>query len=229
MTSFVMAAEPTDYLGHADQHRLLSSDMPPGAVGHARLNGRGPVAGYFQPVSFSGPAGTEFALANSSAFLESSENLQAGLLVGGVYRFRITGIPGAAGAELYPTIEVIDRTYPPAGLETRYPITISLDQDDFDSALNGQLVTRVIFLEDPQTAAPLVQNRLTNRPMELAENQDPLHVADQFGRPVAIVRLGSVAPPRSPELLPTFFFGSPPWAPIIQPEPVNAIEQVVQP
>ena len=97
---------------------MLTADFPPGAVGQARLSGRGPVAGYFQPVSISGPQGTRFALPLGNAIPASSESLTAGLLVGGVYRFQISGIPGAEGAELFPTIEVIDRTYPPPGLAT---------------------------------------------------------------------------------------------------------------
>ncbi len=164
-----------------------------------------------------------FALPQSGTFVDSAESLQAGLIVGGVYRFQITSIPGAEGAELYPTIEIIDRTYPPPGLATRFPIQVILDQDDFDAALDGRMVTRVIFLEDPQTASPLLQTPLTARPLEIAEYQDALETADRFGRPLAIVRIGSVAPPRAPELMPGFFFGYPAWAPIHQPE--QAIEQ----
>jgi hypothetical protein len=179
--------------------------------------------GYYQPVAFAGPIGVRFALPQSGAFVEPAESLHAGLMVGAVYRFQITSIPGAEGAELYPTIEIIDRTYPPPGLATRYPIQVTLDQDDFDSALDGRLVTRVIFLEDPQTASALAQTPLTSRPLEIAEYQDALETADRFGRPVAIVRIGSVAPPRAPALMPRFFFGYPVWAPIHQPE--QAIEQ----
>ena len=216
--SITMAAEPADYLGYGSRTRLLSGDMPPGALGQARLAGRGPVAGYFQPVAFVGPPGVHFSLPQGGGFADRSESLQAGLLVGGVYRFQITGIPGAEGAELYPTIEVIDRTYPPPGLATRYPIQIHLDEEDFDAALAGQLVTRVVFLEDPQTATPMEQTPATTRPLEVAEYQDALTVADRFGRPVAIVRIGSVSPPRAAALMPQFFFGYPIWAPIVQPE-----------
>lgn len=213
------AVDPSAYLGPpGGQHRILSSEVPPGLYGQARLAGRGPVAGYFQPVAFAGPAGVRFSLAQSGAFVEPSESLSAGLLVGGVYRFQITSIPGAEGAELYPTIEVIDRTYPPPGLATRHPIQVILDQDDFDAALSGRLVTRVIYLEDPQTASPIPQTPLTARPIEIAEYQDAMETADRFGRPVAIVRIGSMAPPRTPELMPGFFFGYPMWAPIYQPE-----------
>ena len=217
------AVDPASYLGQNGQHRLFTSDMPPGVLGQARLAGRGLVSGYCQPVAFSGPSGVRFALSQSGAFTDPSESLQAGLIVGGVYRFQITSIPGAEGAELYPTIEIIDRTYPPPGLATRFPIQVTLDQDDFDAALDGRMVTRVIFLEDPQTASPLLQTPLTTRPLEIAEYQDALETADRFGRPVAIVRIGSVAPPRAPALMPGFFFGYPAWAPIYQPE--QAIEQ----
>jgi hypothetical protein len=212
------AAEPASYLGNQPRHRILPGDAPPGYLGAARLNGRGPVANYFQPVAFSGPTGTQFALANGAGFTEGATLLQAGLLIGGVYRFRITHMPGLEGAELYPTIELIDRTYPPPGLATRFPIRVDLDYDDFRAALDGQLVTRVIYLEDPETATPMVQTKDTIRPIEILENQDPLAVADRFGRPVAVVRIGSMAPPSSPELMSQFLFGSPNWAPIFHPE-----------
>ncbi|MGI9473030.1 MAG: hypothetical protein ACR2NZ_15930 [Rubripirellula sp.] len=212
------AADPADYLGYKSNHRILSSDLPPGVLGQARLAGRGCVAGYYQPIAFMGPEGARFALPQGGSFADTKEVLNAGVLVGSVYRFQVTRIPGAEGAELYPTIEVIDRTYPPPGLATRYPIVIQLDQDDFDAAMAGQLVTRVVYLEDPDTATPIEQTPITNRPVEAAEYQDALEVADRLGRPVAIVRIGSVAPPRSLALLPQFFFGNPIWAPIHEPE-----------
>ena len=214
MFSDVHAADPSDYLSSTGRHRLLTGDMPPGYVGQARLAGRGFINGYYQPVAVTGPKGTRFALTRNGRYEEGTELLQAGFLVGSVYRFQITRIPQMEGAELYPTLEVIDRTYPPAGLATRYPIVINLDQEDLDSALEGKLVTRVIYLEDPQTASPLPQTPITNNPVEVAEYQDALEVADRLGRPVAIVRIGSVAPPRSPALMPRFFFGFPAWAPI---------------
>ena len=214
MFSVGNAADPSDYLGSAGRHRILTGDMPPGYLGQARLAGRGLVNGYFQPIALTGPKGTRFALTRNGTYSEGTELLQAGLLVGSVYRFQVTRIPLMEGAELYPTLEVIDRTYPPPGLATRYPIVINLDQEDLEAALAGKMVTRVIFLEDPQTAVPIQQTPITNRPVDIAENQDALEVADRLGRPVAIVRIGSLAPPRTPALMPRFFFGFPTWAPI---------------
>ena len=216
--SGAQAAEPSDYLPSGGQHRLYSADMPPGMVGQARLTRRGPVANYFQPVAFSGPNGVRFALPQGNTLGQSETNLMAGLLIGPVYRFQITGIPQAEGAELYPTIELIDRLYPPPGLATSYPIQIQLDQVDLEAALQGRMVTRVIYLEDPQTAMPLQQGPKDVTTMDVSEHQDALRVADEFGRPVAIVRIGSLAPPREPSLMPQFYFGFPPVAPIFQPE-----------
>lgn len=221
------AAEPGDYLNPkflngAGRHPLYNQTLPPGAVWAS------PAAtvvhqGAYQPVAFSGPEGTEFSMPQQGAFATAEPNLMAGLMVGAVYRFRITNIPFSSGAELYPTVELIGRTFPPAGLETLYPIPINVSENDLIDALNGNLVTRVIYLEDPQTAVPLQQKRTDSRPVDIPLDQDALATADALGRPIAIVRIGSVAPPRSPELIPQFYFGNPPWAPIFQPETPEAV------
>jgi hypothetical protein len=223
------SADPVDFLPGGGQHRLFNSDMPPGAIGGARLMGRGPVAGYFQPVAFSGPEGTKFTLPQNETFGDADASLQAGLLVGAIYRFRITEIPRAPGAELYPTVEVIDRTYPPPGMAHRYPIPINLDQEDLEAALDGRMVTRVVLLEDPQTAIAVSTQPTSSRAIDVAEYQDALEVADRFGRPVAIVRIGSVTPPRTPELMPRFYFGFPAWVPVMGPQPQTHVEPSVQP
>ena len=212
------AADPD--LSSNGQHRLFSAQLPAGVLGQARALGRGPIAGYFQPVAFSGPSGVQFSLAQGGQFIPGEDSLMAGLLIGSVYRFRITGIPFAVGAELYPSVEVIDRTYPPPQLATSYPIPINLDQEDLEAALDGQLVTRVIYLEDPQTALAVAETPTTSRAVDVAEYQDALEVADRLGRPVAVVRIGSLTPPQADALLPQFFFGHPAWAPIYQPDQI---------
>lgn len=224
----VEATDPSDVLPPGGWHRPLTDGLPPGVVGQARLAGRGPVAGYFQPVAFSGPAGVEFSFPNRGMFSDTNDSPRVGLMIGAIYRFRITGIPLAAGAELYPTIEVIDRTYPPPGLAARFPIQVNLDQEDLDAALSGRMVTRVILLEDPQTAVAVAQQPTTSSTFEISEQQDALEVADRLGRPVAIVRIGSLAPPRSPQLLPQFFFGYPAWTPVELPAETAATAEVAQ-
>lgn len=214
----VEAAEPSDYLSRTGQHRLFSDAVPPGTLTAARALGRGPIAGYYQPVAFMGPGNVRFALPIGDAFGEPEAGLMAGLAIGNVYRFEITGIPDAADEPLYPTIEIIDRTYPPPGLATAFPIPIRLDEQDLRAARQGRMVIRVIYLEDPQTALPVAESPATPHTIDIPHHEDALETADRFGRPVAIVRLGSLAPPAHPALMPQFTFGSPPWAPIVSPE-----------
>ena len=206
-------SDPNDFLPRGSIHPIFKANEPPGVIGQARLQGRGPVVGYYQPVAITGPVGTHFSLPSLDSMTQPTSRLEAGFLIGSVYRFQVTRIPGALGVELFPTVEVIDRTYPPQHLATRYPIEIQLDEEDFRNAISGQMVTRVIYLEDPQTAIAEQQTAETNIPFEVSEFQDPLAVADEYGRPVAIVRIGSLTPPTQKSILPEFFFGYPQWAP----------------
>jgi len=195
-------------------HRLFSGDAPPGMIGGARLQRWGAVGGHFQGVAFRGPGSTQFSLAVDGVFQPPSAGpLCAGLLIGGVYRFKITAIPDHEGEELFPTIEVIDRTYPPESLAARFPIPINLEIEDLEDALQGRLVTRVIYLEDPGYAVPLAETPESSRALDIPGSQDPLAIADELGKPVAIVRIGSLAPPSSEALMPQFFLGYPPWMP----------------
>lgn len=213
------AADPSDYLSTAPTHRIFNGGMPPGVIAATRAAMSHQVQPpYYQPVQFQGPRGVEFSMSQYGSFDEGDPNLMAGLLVGQVYRFRVTNIPRNPGTELYPTIEMVDRTYPPPGLATRFPIPITLDEEDLEAAMRGRLVTRVIYLEDPQTATPLTQPETGPVPFDVPEYQDPLVMADLRGRTVAILRIGSLVPPREPELHPQFFFGYPSWAPIFQPD-----------
>jgi len=211
----------------AGLHRIHSADSLPGEVGGARLQRWGAVAGYYQPVAFRGPGSTAFSLGVDGVFqppMQSRTPLHAGLLVGGVYRFRVTSIPGFEGEELFPTIEVIDRTYPPHHLAVRHPIPINLELDDLRDALAGRMVTRVIYLEDPTSAIPIDTTPQSGITLDVPPYQDPLHVADTLGKPVAIIRIGSVTPPNHESLLPTFFFGYPPWVRIDAPAEDEAFE-----
>src|SRR5207244_12170007 len=83
--------------------------------------------------------------------------LSVGLLIGSVYRLRVTNIQQQKGQEVYPTIEVINRLYPPMGMEFKFPIPIELTQEELEMALSGRFVTRVVYLEEPEAALPVAQ------------------------------------------------------------------------
>ncbi|MBX3437842.1 MAG: hypothetical protein KF861_10150, partial [Planctomycetaceae bacterium] len=115
------------------------------------------------------------------------------MLVGRTYRFQISGMPEYPGANLYPTVELIDRLHPPVGREADFPIPIQFTTDEIEAALNDQLVTKVIYLEQPQWAVP----QEVGRPIQTADlppTTNLLQAADQRGRAMAIVRLGGRVP-----------------------------------
>ena len=123
------------------------------------------------------------------------DELLAGAAIGPVYRFSVTDIPNNPDVEIFPTVEVIDRLYPPPGLALRYPIPIELTQEELEMAAGGAFVTRVIYVEDPHQALPVNQHRDGEQPwFEAAPGDDPLVAADRLGRPVAILRIGGRVP-----------------------------------
>ncbi len=132
------------------------------------------------------------------------------MLVGRVYRICVLNIPLRTGQEVFPTIEIVDRLYPPIGQELRFPIQIDLPQEDLQLAIAGKFVTRVIYLEDPERALPVGKGEKDQNWFDVGPGKDPLVVADSLGRPVAIVRMGGRVPDAHEGLDSSFLFGSPP-------------------
>jgi hypothetical protein len=116
------------------------------------------------------------------------------MLIGSVYQLKVTNIPLNEGAEVFPTIELLDRLCPPAGQELRFPIPIELTLEELDLAASGKYVTRVIYLEDPRMALGVRQDPDQQRYYEVDSDTDPLEAADRIGRPMAILRMGSRVP-----------------------------------
>jgi hypothetical protein len=210
-------------------HYWDQGTMPPGAIGSRRLVRGGPVPGFFQPVEIKAPCGALISLAADGQFDQAQhESRKVGLLVGSVYRLRVTGIPLAAGQEVFPTIEIIDRTYAPMGMALRFPIPIELNEEDLRLALSGKFVTRVIYVEDPRNALPVRENPRAQEWFEAKPGEDPLAVADALGRPVAILRLGGRVPQADEPLDQNFFFGCPPFA-CYRSEPPKKAEKLPPP
>ena len=183
--------------------------MPPGAIGGQHLLRGGPLPGYFQPVEITAPQGAMISTAIEGGFAEAEPtSTKVGLLIGAVYRLKITNLPGHEGLEVYPTIEVIDRLYPPVGQEAKFPIPIELTDEELAMAIDGKFVTRVIYLEDPEAALPVKQDPAHQHYFEARLGENPLDAADALGRPVAILRMGARVPDaEGPDA--AFLYGSP--------------------
>ncbi|MDR1923790.1 MAG: hypothetical protein LBQ66_05395 [Planctomycetaceae bacterium] len=170
-----------------------------------------PVVGYYQPVKINSPSGTQIAFAVDNTFVERKDApYTAGLLLGANYRFRVTNIRFNPGKEVFPTVTVLQRTFPPKGKETEYPIQIDITHEDLELALNGQFVTRVIYLEEPQSALPIRADFGQQPTIDVKSGEDPLRVAHSLGKPVAVVQIGGRIP-NSNKIEPAFFHGSPAW------------------
>ncbi len=194
-------------------HYYHQGVMPPGAIGSQQLQRGGPLPGYLQPVEIKAPLGAELSLAEGGQFEKPQPApVRVGMLIAPVYRLRVTGIPRHPGEEVFPTIEIVDRLYTPHGQEQRFCIPVELTQDDLELALAGKLVTRVIYVEDPEKALPVRTDAAAGQNwFEVAPGRDPLAIADQLGRPVAILRLGGRVPldPEQPDA--DFLGGCPPY------------------
>ena len=114
-------------------------------------------------------------------------------------------MPEFPGVEIYPSIEILDRLHPPAGTAANYPIPVVLSANDLQQAIDGQLVTRIIYLENPRTASmidPLRRQGLN----QIVPTDNALQEAGFLGRPMIIVRIGGRVPDGSN--MPSSYFGS---------------------
>lgn len=207
--------------------------MPPGAIGRQRLMRGGPLSGYCQRVEIRAPKGARIAPLSGGGFTEGyAAPLQVGLSIGAVYRFRVTDLPEHPGVELFPTIEMVDRTYPPPGLAKKFPVPVELTEDELMLAAQGAFVTRVIYIEDPNLALPIAEKAdSSTRWMDVRPGEDPLVTADSLGRPIAILRIGSRLPSISGEDLAgmgcpeAVIYDQAPAAPAENAEPVDDVIQ----
>lgn len=175
-------------------HYLPHGMLPPGAIGRVQLQRGGPLPGHYQPVRITAPQGVEVALLGAvQGEAPRPAPREAGLLVGQVYRLRVTNIPLQEGREVFPTLELIDRVYPPPGTQRRFAVPVDLLQEDLQLALEGKYVVRVIYLEDPRRPLPMHLPRGEHW-FDVAPGQDVLRMADVLGRPVAILRMGGRVP-----------------------------------
>jgi hypothetical protein len=178
-----------------DQHEV------PGKYARWNLIAKPQLAGYFQPVQINlpGPALVSFFSPEHAEPMLTQAPALAGMLIGPVYRFRVAGMPGYPGVEIFPTVEVVDRMHPPAGREHEFPIPVDITESEIEAVLGGQMVTKVVYLEQPQTASVLEGENGTILTYDLPPTSNSIDTALQLGRPMAILRIGGRVPdPRDP-------------------------------
>jgi hypothetical protein len=113
---------------------------------------------------------------------------------GQVYRLRLSGIlPNYAGKVFYPTLEVSPANLKTVTFLSHGTVPVTFTNEDFDQALAGNLVVKVIYLPDA-----LYQDFATVAGAEeivstrLEPGADPIAEAQKRGTVLAVIRLGNI-------------------------------------
>ena len=150
---------------------------------------------YVQPVQIKLPTTGEVSFYQGGSQAPAQEApAQAGMQVGYAYRVKIANIPEHPGLEIYPTIELLGRLHPPTELKDKYPVPVEITDEEIEAVMNDQMVTKVIYLEQPQLAQPTRQVDGKMHTESLDTEVNLLQAADQRGRPIAILRIGGRIP-----------------------------------
>lgn len=118
-----------------------------------------------------------------------------GFRPGYVYRLELSNLPYLPGRSLYPEVEVRGMLVPRPGMRYMdWPAPLVFTVADIDRVLSGGVVTKVVYLEDPDKAIP-AEFGLTN-PVEVPAGSEDEAVREAIanGRLVAIVRVGGKTP-----------------------------------
>lgn len=146
-------------------------------------------------VAFAGPEGMSVQWDVSAAGQFDSEPLvcpaRYNFPQGAIYRLKLTNIPGRAGVELYPTIEVGPTLPRTEAFLAHNAIPFQLTEEDFDQVLSGNFVTKVIYLPDPKFQELALAGVETLVSTRLDPGVDPIIEADRRGSILAIIRMGN--------------------------------------
>jgi uncharacterized repeat protein (TIGR01451 family) len=112
------------------------------------------------------------------------------------YRLHLWNITQRPGAELFPVIEVVGHLHRPREIDPgKYPIRVVFtDEELWEVVDRGRLVTKVIYLEEPEQAIPIKLKKDQMPVVTINPSENPLKVAQALGRVMAIVRIGGRRP-----------------------------------
>lgn len=181
-----------------ERHFPLNQQLPTGTAGRWAVLTHPQMYGHMQPVRVQLPSAghvTFYQGSPQNAVLTQSP-ADVGMMVGHTYRIRISGMPEFPGLEVFPTIEILNRLHPPQGYEAEFPIPIEITAAELEVVNQDRMVTKVIYLEQPDFAAPVEQEGRI-RIEDLPATANLLKAADDRGRPMAILRMGGRQPDTS--------------------------------
>jgi hypothetical protein len=110
---------------------------------------------------------------------------------GGIYRLKLSNIPGHPGKELFPTLEIAPATAQTQAFLAHCSIPVMFSDDDFVSVFDGHLITKIIYL--PNRDHPCNNSLSSVNTLVSAERlgHDLIAEANERGAILAIIRLGN--------------------------------------
>ncbi len=147
-------------------------------------------------VRFNGPAGMKASFFQGRAPARTfPAPVAVGLRPGYCYRVRLDGFADRPGLSLYPMLEVrgslcLQPRFSAAG----FPATVDITPADIDAAIDGKLITKVIYLEHPDRAEPKATVPGQILETEMPTNADMLADARLRGRVIIVLRMGERIP-----------------------------------
>lgn len=115
----------------------------------------------------------------------------AGLRPGYVYRVKLDHIPGNPESALYPTLEVRGSLHmPKVANPLNFPAPIKINRLEIESALKGNLITKIVYLEDSEKAESTTTT--IENPIEsyVPTDANIFKDASERGRVMVIIRMG---------------------------------------
>src|SRR5262249_17832856 len=158
--AFVLAVLPA--LAHAQP---LPPPLPP----------RGPSPLLF--VRFDGPPGARVTFYQGQAQREFPVPAVAGFRPGYIYRLKLSNLPDRPAPRLapHPKLEVRASLCPPPRIQAQdHPAPFPVGEGDVTRALGGTLITKVVYLENPEKAVPTATRPGQILETAVAVNQSPL-------------------------------------------------------
>lgn len=109
----------------------------------------------------------------------------------GKHEFRLGSLPGRANFFLYPSITISSTDAKVRDFVSESRVTIQLTEEDFDQALAGNVVTKVVFLPDPDFEDFAIAGVTELISKRVDPGVDPIEEADRRGTIIAVVRIGN--------------------------------------
>ncbi len=181
-------------------HGMAPYMGPPGAV--AAYGAMGTGMGFGGPmypnqrtsIKFVSPQGMKVTWLGPAGYIEPGITAQASynFAQGNVYRLRLSGIPTRPGKTYYPTLELTGATPKTIEFLSHNTVPVGFTDEDFAQVAAGNLVTKAIYLPDPQFADLAVGGAEELVSTKLEPGADPVVEANRRGTILAVIRIGNI-------------------------------------